>query len=285
MTSSDEPGAELAATLSNAVEAARTGDFAPMSELAGHGPSLAPHLRPYLADDSDDVRLAVVSVIAALKSEAAVPLLVIALADRQLEIQERAAAALYALDQPAATATLAGDVAAALRSSVAGGNKAAAAILLLAYFPGDETVQVLSALLGGEDGRRTKLHPWSPSVPVALPALVALSRVGPPRHRATLLASIDGASLDDLTFLLSVMREVDAPAVLHALAPTLSDTREIEGGVPSGAQPRRRLADAAVDAFAGRLRLGLSFPLNDAGRYSATQRSEVGRKIGEVLPR
>ena len=51
--------------------------------------------------------------------------------------------------------------------------------------------------------------------------------------------------------------------------------------MPSGVQPRRRLCDAAVDAFAARLKLTLSFPLTPARRYAPEQLAEApaGRRI------
>jgi hypothetical protein len=51
----------------------------------------------------------------------------------------------------------------------------------------------------------------------------------------------------------------------------------------SGAQPRRRLCDAAVDAFAARLKPRLSFPLTPARRYAPEQLAEARAVIRQHL--
>jgi hypothetical protein len=86
-------------------------------------------------------------------------------------------------------------------------------------------------------------------------------------------------------FLLSVMREIDAPEVLHALAATLDDTTAISSGVPSGAAPQRRLCDLAVEQFVQRLNLTVDFNLNSHGRYTPEEINQVRTAIREQLPR
>ena len=99
-----------------------------------------------------------------------------------------------------------------------------------------------------------------------------------------LLETIEAGALNVLEFLLTVIREIDAPEVLHALKRTLDDSREITSGVPAGAKPRRRLSDLAVNAFIRRLQLDVDFELSDSRRYTAAQVGQVRRKINASIP-
>jgi hypothetical protein len=199
------------------------------------------------------------------------------------EAQERAALAIY--DSGRSLADLGGDAAsAALRSSVNRGNHSAAAILLLGRDSSSEAKTILTSLRNQPDDDRTKLRAWSPVVGVTLAAAVALSRLGDTDARSWLIAHIEQAPLGDLEFLLDVAKEIDDPAILHALATGLDDERPVRAGVPSGAEPQRRLADLTVDALTDRLGLSVSFPLRPSGQYSAEERQEVRRLLRGAVP-
>ena len=267
-----------------AFRAARDNEFDRIGQLPALGPRVAPLLAPYLRDEQADIRREAVAVLAALGGESAKPLLVEALGDQDAEIRERAARALYVAYQPSA---LARDkaVGPALRASVLAGNPSAAGLLLLGYFPDAENERALREVVDQFGGELTKLSDSGPSVMAALPARIALSQLGDREAREALLGVIDGASLAEAEFLLAALRDIDSPTVLHALKKTLDDEREIAGGLPSGAGPRRRLRDAAVDAFARRLKLKVAFRLHDSRRYSDEQIAQVRRLIDASLPR
>jgi hypothetical protein len=173
---------------------------------------------------------------------------------------------------------------AAIRASVAGGNHSAAAILLLAYDTSEQARELLAGLRNSFGTELAKLQPWTQVVVVSLPVDVALSWLGDSEARARLFQEIEDGGLESRIFLVSVLREIGSPELLHALSRALDDQRTVSGGVPSGAEPARRLCDAAVDAFVGRLNLNVSFTLNTAGRYSAQQVDEVKRLILESIP-
>jgi len=201
---------------------------------------------------------------------------------RELEDQERAALAIY--DSVGSDAVVPEEQAPALRASVQRGNHSAAAILLLGHDASPEAKRLLRRLRDQPAGENTKLRPWLPLVPIALPANLALSRGGDPDARARLLAHLAEAPVGEVAFVLDVAREVDDPTVLHALGKALDDERPVAGGVPSGAQPQRRLADLAVDALSDRLNLSVSFPRKRSGRYSREEIQEVKRLLRTTLP-
>jgi len=175
-------------------------------------------------------------------------------------------------------------ISAAVRASVAEGNHNAAALLLLGYDSSTEAAELLSGLRDSAAGSLTKLQPWTQLVPAALVADIALSRQGDGEARNRLLESIETGELATLTFLVSVLREIDASELLQALARSLDDEREVSGGVPSGATPARRLADDAVDAFVERLGLDVGFSLDSARRYTSAEAGEVKSRILGSIP-
>jgi hypothetical protein len=102
----------------------------------------------------------------------------------------------------------------------------------------------------------------------------------------TLLQTSADGSLAEREFLLSVLREIDSPKVLHALAAgTLDDTSQIGGAVPSGVQPQRRLCDLAVINFIKRLNLQVNLTVSDQYRFTPTEIDAVQQAIAGSLPR
>ena len=202
-----------------------------------------------------------------------------ALADSSADLRERAARALYA--RCPAEAWRSGEAAGALRKSVAEGNGAAAAYLMLGHFPDPATEEVLRAAL--EDSSPVKLERWQAPVPASLPALVALARMGRSGAEERLVPAVRQAGLNELVFLLHVLDEIEARAALRALSSALGDSREISGGVPAGATPRRRVQDLAVDTFVRRLNLQPGFPLQPAARYAPAQISRIRGMVEKAL--
>jgi HEAT repeat protein len=160
----------------------------------------------------------------------------------------------------------------------------AAAMLLLARDPNDETRQLLRQVMHAHTGKQTKLELDSPAVPLETAAAVALSAAGDSQARRELhrLASSDDPTIR--RFLLEVIGDIDDPPTLQQMRQYLSDQRETPGGVPHGATPSRRIADLAADALIDRLNLAVSFARRPAGRYDPDQLAEVDSKVRASIP-
>jgi hypothetical protein len=155
---------------------------------------------------------------------------------------------------------------------------------LLSYDPSKQAGELLSEIKQNPTGKLAKLRPWTAAVPIPLVVDLALSRRGDAAARLALLEMVGEGSLEVDAFLLDVLREVDEPKVLQALKKALDDEREVSGGVPSGAEPRRRLADQAVDSFVERLNLSVGFRRDSSRRYSSEEIAEVKSLIGSSIP-
>jgi len=224
------------------------------------------------------VRREAVGLLNRLGEPAACEWLVGAMNDDSADIRERAARGAY---QVCDESLLPPSLADALTEGLGRSNRAAAAILLAGRFSGD---RILDALLArADDDPAVKLHNWSAPVPASLPAAVALLRLGHEPAEQRLLDTVSNGELGQQVFLLQVLDEIQDADLLRALAGLLSDRREIDGGVPSGATPRRRLCDLAVDAFAARFDLDLPFALAPSGRYSDGQIEEARQRIESRL--
>jgi hypothetical protein len=274
----------LAQRVEAAFQAARAGDFGPSSKLQDAGEAVVPLLKPFVTDANEAIRRQAVDLAGVLDGEAALPLLATALTDSSADIRQRAAGHLYEHQDPVRVAGHT-ELAQALQHYLTLESDAAAAVLLLSYFPDAATQAALQRVRANAAAALTKLRPWLPVVPLALPVDMALSRLGESEARRALLQRIADGRLEELQFLLEAIREIDAPAVLHALTATLADEREISSGVPSGAEPRRRLADLAVNAFVKHLRLQVNFELADEKRFSQAEIDQVKARINETLPR
>ena len=157
--------------------------------------------------------------------------------------------------------------------------------MLLGYFPGKETESLLREVRDRKERSQTKLFEWFPVVMVSLPANVALSRLGDKRSRMALLDAIEASRPAELEFLLTAIREIDAPEVLYSLKRALDDQREVSAGVPSGAEPKRRLCDEPVNAFVKRLQLNVGVELSSARRYSKAEIDAVRNGIDASIPK
>ncbi|WP_299436502.1 HEAT repeat domain-containing protein [uncultured Rhodospira sp.] len=280
MTTEIMPGA---GGLTEAVAAARGGDWQPLNAVSAEPEAIVAALAPLAEDPDAGLRLGLVQYLAGLGDSAAAPLLVRLLGDAEPEVQSRAAAALYDLPLPGAALDAEPGAAEALMAAASDRPLTAAELLLLGYVedPGAEAM-----LRGVDAGAAVKLRPWHRPVPATLAGDVALSRRGDAAARDRLLQRQPDGPTEELVFLLSVLRDVDAPPVLHHLAAlTLGDDRTIDLGVPSGASPKRRVCDLAVDAFTARLDLDLPFALDPAGRYDEAQRQAVRDAIRGSIPR
>lgn len=282
------PGATMNDAIATQVDAAfaaaRQGRYDLISELGEQGANAIPYLGPYLQDPNEMVRLQAVSLLAATMDDRAAPLLAKALTDASQDLRARAALALYEQHDPLRLAQRP-ELGAALRASVNQGNDAAAAVLLLGYFPGQDTLAALAALAARAADANTELAAWTPVVPVRLVVQISQSQLGDAKARSALLHTSLNGPLAERHFLLSVLREIDAPELLHALAQALDDTQEIGGGAPAGAEPKRRLCDLAVVALTRRLKLPVHFELSDTRRFSPAEIASVRQLMAGALPR
>jgi hypothetical protein len=201
------------------------------------------------------------------------------LRDPMQDVRDRAATALYDHCSPA---SLGPDDAAALRASLDLGVSAAGAVLLLGHFPDAASKAALEALRR-QPKPIVKLHPWGPIASQSLAASVALARTGSTDARSEVHRSITEGNTGNLRFLLEVLKEIDDPSLLRALAEGLSDRREIPGGVPSHAEPQRRVCDLTAEAFASKLGLSYSFPLSPGRRYTDHELAGARSAVAERL--
>jgi hypothetical protein len=183
-----------------AFEAARGGDFTSVVELEKLGPPVVPLLARYVEDPNPNLRREAVALLQTTGGRETLPLLLKALGDPDLDIQSRAALALY-LHNPPLDVAQAADAENRLRTSVQAGNHTTGAILLLGYFSGQESQRLLQSLQARPSEERAELHPWSPVVPVALPATAPLSLRGDNDARRRLLETINGGDQKELEFL------------------------------------------------------------------------------------
>lgn len=256
----------------------KKGDLSQTASLARYGVAIIPHVEPFLHDDSEATRIEAVALLDAIGGELAANALVSVLVDQSEEIRERAARSLYKY-------LIANTTQISLGSkpieSFKLGKPGAAVLLLLGYSAAGG--EFLKKSLAEE--RLVKLYQYSPTVPAWLPAMVALSRLGDAQARISLNSEIDKGNIDTLEFLLQAIESIDAPEILHALAiKTLTDEREISGGVPDGAQPSRRVADMAVDAFVKRLELESFFEIKPSRRYEKSGIDNILNLISDAIP-
>ncbi|MET1413772.1 HEAT repeat domain-containing protein [Roseibium sp. HPY-6] len=241
------------ASLLQAFEAAKTGDYGPLGALPAPTAAAIPALERLLADNDETVRREAVTMLGRIDDPAAVPVLAAALADPVDDVATRASAAIYRLG-PDAMQPGVGDQ---IRKAVENGLTAGGAILILAHDPAtEETITVLQKLRDAKGDELTEVFTSSSAVSIGLMADTALAKLGEVRARDNLIAAAGSGDLPTVEFLLSALREIDSPHVIEALAAvTLTDTRPVQGDAPSGAETGMRLADLAATRFAARFNL------------------------------
>lgn len=276
LASNDPKRAEIAAVF----EAIRNGDLSQTQSLRKFGAQIIDEIRPYLDDENEDVRREAVALLAAMEDPGAAAALVATLDDDNADIRERAANAV--LDHRLRF----GDVGAvdpgeAIVAASKKGELSGSAILLLGY--SQVGVTVLQQATTGT--RLIKTRDAGPAVSIGLAAQLALSRRGDKSARAHLESHFADADDNSLIFVLSNIGIIDSPTLLHALAAaTLGNSSPTGLGVPSGAEPSRRVADEAVIAFVKRLSLKIDFDVEDMVRFKPEQIDTVKELIGESIP-
>jgi hypothetical protein len=262
------PVAAQSDAVAAAFEAARSGN---LQHLAALRPAAAdiPVVAAYLRDRNESLRREAVVVLARL-GQPACPALTAGLTDASADMRERAARAIYRICS-AATADMPG-LGAALRQSVRIGNTAAAPLLLLGRFPDDETRAFLRGLLAAT-GSMVKFENWNPPLPQMLAAAVGAVSTGVTEAEPALLQGLHTVSQAE--FLALVLGDVQIASALRPLLPLLHDERPVSTGVPSGAEPRRRVCDLAAESFVRRLRLAPTFALRPPARYSTDELDQI----------
>jgi HEAT repeat protein len=275
---------EAAAQVTKAFDAVRGGDLSQLSGLEKLGPPLVPALAAYVSDADESVRREAVALLSVVAGDAAIGLLAIAMNDSSPEVAERAASALYDRFDPERVLAN-GDAAKSIIANIAKGQPAAATLLLAGYLPVESATPALEKFLErpGSDYQAALSAGASP-VTARLPARLALARLGDKAAMHDVAILTERASVDEWQFLFAAIRDINAPRMLHAIKRALDDMRETSAGIPSHADPKRRVCDEAASALATRLNLKTSFPLTAVQRYTLEQLAEVRRLIDETIP-
>jgi hypothetical protein len=261
-------------------DAVRSGDSSRVGKLVSHGDGIIPAVAPFLQDPNAAVRREAIALLDALDSKAAALAAVRSLGDADADIARRAARLLFRSVMRHGPEGFT-DLGAALMTRPGQVQQDAAKLLLLGFTDGGEAI-LRGALTNSP---LVKLSDDGPAVRAALPADLSLSRRGAADARTRLLERINAGQAADLEFLLRSIGVIDAPSVLHALAlRALGDERPIGGGVPSGAEPSRRMTDLAVEAFIARLGLKTGIETSPVKRYSSAQIETVRKAVSAGLP-
>ncbi len=189
------------------------------------------------------------------------------------DTRDRTARALYRSCPPEATAALAA-LPAALRKSIEMGNANAAAFLLLGRFPDAASRGFLEKRVGAK-APMLKLDSWQKPVAAGLAAAVAASSASE-AARTRVKAGL--GPVDEAAFLVAALPAISDPSTLRTLAALLADERTVSLGVPSGASPRLRIADLAVEAFRARWPSN-GFTLRPGDRYTAAEIGQVKQMV------
>jgi len=243
------------ATLTQAFEAAKAGDYGPLSALPTPSSDAVPAIAVALSDDSEIVRREAVTLLGLINEPAAAPALARALSDPVDDVATRAAAALYRFGPVAIEADP--SVGERLRDVVDKGFTAGGAILTLAHAKAEaETIATLRSLRKTKGDSLSEVVASSPTVPVALMVDVSLAKLGDNEAEDRLAAVIAKEDLNTSQFLLSVLREIDSTGLIQTLSTaTLADTRPVAGDAPAGAETGLRLADLAATRLTARFNL------------------------------
>lgn len=278
------PKLQLQERVRLAFESVRHNDLAGVTQLQTEGPPLVPLLTNYLSDKDDSVRREAVSLLICVAGPAALPLLVTALTDSTAEIRERAARALYGkYDVPTLVAQP--GLENRLLKSVDNPELIAASVLLLAYFPSEESTNALTKLRDLRPVQAVKLHESSTPIPLDLVAKVALARHGSLEDQQAVLQAFASPAVSHAEFLLGALREIDSSTLLREFSKFLDDTREASTLVHSAPNLRPRLCDLAVNALVTRLELTVSFAVSEYRHYEAAERDEVRRLLEQAVPK
>jgi HEAT repeat protein len=263
-----------------AFESVRKGDASLIGGLVHYGDAVIPAVLPLVTDTDPAVRREAVALLDAINDASAAAAVTPALQDTSPEVAERAARLILRIVLRLGVDKIQGfDAARTLPAEH--GSPGASRLLLLGFTHGGESA--LRTALSAK--RLVKLTDADEPVPAALPAAIALSLRGDSKARAQLAERISGDSAASLIFMLQVVDMIYAPELLQALARrTLADDTAIASGLPAGIEPRRRVADLAVESFIRRLKLNTGIAIHPAASYSATDVAAVRDAVVRNTP-
>ncbi len=268
--------------VSQAIKSTRQGDFSQLVTITEANAVSA--LKYYLNDKNEDIRRAVLTQLTIIASPTACQTIVPALVDESADIRERAAQAVYDCHKTHPETNLElGDYP---RRSIELGTAAAQVYLLLAINSSEKNAALLKEVVAsGEQAMPVKLKSFLMPVPASLPAAVALAQNNTEASAIPLRHISKSGEIADIVFLLHVLNEISDLETLRSLAGYLENNQEIGIGVPSHAEPKRRLADLTLDTFAEKFNLSFDFSRSGAKRYSPVELATARTAIFKVLDR
>jgi hypothetical protein len=268
------------AQVAAAFESVRKGDMSHIGALVRHGDAVIPAATPFVTDGDPVIRREAVALLDAIDSVSAASAALPALADTSPDVAERAARLILRVVLRTGADKVAGlDV--APEPPPAQGVPGAARLLLLGFTREGEPM--LRAALS--ERRLVKLTDGDAPVDAALPAAIALSLRGDASARQRVRERIANGPTASMEFLLQVVDMIDAPDLLQALATrTLADKDATASGLPASIEPRRRVADLAVETFIRRLKLPVDIDLHQARTYSEEEIAAVLKAVLAITP-
>lgn len=240
------------------------------------------YLEPFSNSKDTNIRVVVIRFLDLLKSEAAIPLLVRAVADAESYNAERASEILYkSFDRQ--TLQSSADLRENLGKGVVGGNNSITAYALLGYFPTYASRKLLADKCQKASGQKAQLEYFERQK--SLVACVVLSELGTENCNQW-LEKFRSSYEQSAYFLLNNLALIKDPNTLETIFQnTIADDSPIdvviiESGVPTP-NPRfePRFLDLAVNKFAERLKINFGFKLKEEARYGKSQIAAARRKI------
>lgn len=219
--------------------------------------------------------LFVIAPIAFAQTPAVCRALVPGLTSPSADTRERSARGIYQKCPSGITAMLP-SLNSSLRKSIEMGNVGAAAYLLLGRFHDPETRAFLEQRLKAKS--KVKLESWQPPVSAGIAAAAGAVSGGSEGARARLKEGLK--PIEEAEFLASVIQAIEDQVSLQALLKLLDDERTVNSGVPSGAEPKTRVADLALESYVKRFALK-AVPLRPGARYSPAEIAQVRKLIAE----
>jgi hypothetical protein len=149
---------------------------------------------------------------------------------------------------------------------------------LLGYAKPEDALLCSRRAAGGK--QMVKLTLGSKPVPIALPARVAMARLGDRGALLQLRESFEKPDLPVTLFLLGVLRDIEDHDALKAAVSLLDDDRQAPGVVAHGS---RKVRDVCLEALVARLSLTPSFQVKPGRHYTPTEIAEVRSAAGLAL--
>jgi len=268
-----------------AINGVRKGDYQFYDELVSKdAKNLLPYLTSYVRDSNPDVKIAIIDCARRVQNKESITLLISMLADKDADVSERVASAIFSDFKPALLCTANTEILINnLQSHLQINENSGISIILLAQCKKDKAIiKYLNKYRVEHKDFSTRIELWHPKASLSVSCDIALAELGDADAMKRYQNTLKNGKVENLIYTLYSVRWISRKEMLFGLLQMLRDNRNALPGGPSGTNVYQRICDISLENLLARANIPLKTIAEEKINYSARELNAAINKLGKL---